>query len=115
MTTKRSTAAHVNGRAIERAENLKLLIAELATRDMMREDISNFLNFSPSGARKYVTELREAGLIEVAGLFGAKGRYAGLPIWHLVDDADLVQTFLNNLAAKPKRVPTSRCAPSAPK
>jgi hypothetical protein len=49
-----------------RIENMQKLIGELATHEMLADEIAWFLKFSPSGARKYIRDLRDAGVIELA-------------------------------------------------
>ena len=49
-----------------RIENMQKLIGELSTHEMLADEIAWFLKFSPSGARKYIRDLREAGVIELA-------------------------------------------------
>ena len=57
----RSTSA-----TLRRIENMQKLIAELQQHEMLADEIAWFLKFSPSGARKYIRDLRDAGVIELA-------------------------------------------------
>ena len=59
-----------------RIENMQKLINELSTHEMLADEIAWFLKFSPSGARKYIRDLREAGVIELheALLVAAEGK-----------------------------------------
>ena len=41
-----------------RIENMQKLIGELSTHEMLADEIAWFLKFSPSGARKYIRDLR---------------------------------------------------------
>ena len=51
----RSTSA-----TLRRIENMQKLIGELQLHEMLADEIAWFLKFSPSGARKYIRDLREA-------------------------------------------------------
>ena len=48
-----------------RIENMQKLIGELANHEMLADEIAWFLKFSPSGARKYIRDLRDAGQLPV--------------------------------------------------
>ena len=50
----RSTSA-----TLRRIENMQKLIGELSLHEMLADEIAWFLKFSPSGARKYIRDLRE--------------------------------------------------------
>jgi hypothetical protein len=44
---------------MRRIENMQKLIGELQLHEMLADEIAWFLKFSPSGARKYIRDLRE--------------------------------------------------------
>src|SRR5262249_45278320 len=68
----RSTSA-----TLRRIENMQKLIGELAMHEMLADEIAWFLKFSPSGARKYIRDLREAGVIELARYIEGTATYLG--------------------------------------
>lgn len=55
---------HGNQRTTQRIDNMKRLVEELSRRLMTPTDIGQFLEFSPSGVRKYLADLREACIVE---------------------------------------------------
>lgn len=78
----------------QRTANLKSLVAELAIREMQVDDICTHLKMSPSGARKYIADLRAAGVMVLARHADATATYAGKAAYRLVSDPLLVSEFL---------------------
>ncbi|WP_090436942.1 MULTISPECIES: winged helix-turn-helix domain-containing protein [Telluria group] len=93
----RSTSA-----TLRRIENMQKLVAELQNHEMLADEIAWFLKFSPSGARKYIRDLREAGVIELARYIEGTATYLGKAVYQLTPDAERVQAFLAAIA-QPKR------------
>lgn len=64
MSYKNDILRHRNTVATERRiDNFRRLLAELGSREMYFNEIMSLLQFSNSGTRKYITELREAHVI----------------------------------------------------
>lgn len=80
-----------------RNANLKSLVAELATREMQADDICAHLKMSPSGARKYIADLRAAGVVVLARYADATATYLGKACYGLVGDQLLVSEFLGQI------------------
>ena len=93
----RSTSA-----TLRRIENMQKLIAELQNHEMLADEIAWFLKFSPSGARKYIRDLRDAGVIELARYIEGTATYLGKAVYQLTPDAERVKAFLAAIA-QPKR------------
>jgi hypothetical protein len=93
----RSTSA-----TLRRIENMQKLIAELQQHEMLADEIAWFLKFSPSGARKYIRDLREAGVIELARYIEGTATYLGKAVYQLTPDAERVKQFLGAIS-QPKR------------
>lgn len=93
----RSTSA-----TLRRIENMQKLIGELATHEMLADEIAWFLKFSPSGARKYIRDLRDAGVIELARYIEGTATYLGKAVYQLTPDPDRVRSFLAAIL-QPKR------------
>ncbi len=93
----RSTSA-----TLRRIENMQKLIAELSMHEMLADEIAWFLKFSPSGARKYIRDLREAGVIELARYIEGTATYLGKAVYQLTPDPERIATFLAAIA-QPKR------------
>jgi hypothetical protein len=74
----RSTSA-----TLRRIENMQKLIGELSLHEMLADEIAWFLKFSPSGARKYIRDLREAGVIELARYIEGTATYLGKAVYQL--------------------------------
>ena len=85
-----------------RIENMQKLIGELMTHEMLADEIAWFLKFSPSGARKYIRDLREAGVIELARYIEGTATYLGKAVYRISPDPDRVQAFLAAIV-QPKR------------
>ena len=66
-----------------RIENMQKLIGELSTHEMLADEIAWFLKFSPSGARKYIRDLREAGVIELARYIEGTATYLGKAVYQI--------------------------------
>ena len=62
---------------------MRNLVDELRKRNMSQLDISLFLQFSPSGTRKYVHDLKEYDLIQVVGYEDGTAVYLGRPVYGL--------------------------------
>ena len=93
----RSTSA-----TLRRIENMQKLIGELSMHEMLADEIAWFLKFSPSGARKYIRDLREAGVIELARYIEGTATYLGKAVYQLTPDPDRVKAFLAAIV-QPKR------------
>jgi hypothetical protein len=87
-----------------RIENIQKLIGELSKREMQADEIATFLRYSPSGAGKYIRDLRDAGVIELARYVDGTITYIGKAIYALSSDSERVQTFLAALAQPKRRV-----------
>jgi hypothetical protein len=93
--------------SIDRVENIKLVIETLRTRELLRDELSALLKFSPSGTRKYIADLRGAGVMEIARYVDGTGTYLGQPVYCLVADTAHVDSFVANIeicARKPRNV-----------
>jgi len=93
----RSTSA-----TLRRIENMQKLIGELQLHEMLADEIAWFLKFSPSGARKYIRDLREAGVIELARYVEGTATYLGKAVYQLTPDPERVAAFLAAIV-QPKR------------
>jgi hypothetical protein len=85
-----------------RIENMQKLINELMQHEMLADEIAWFLKFSPSGARKYIRDLREAGVIELARYIEGTATYLGKAVYQICPDKERVQAFLAAIN-QPKR------------
>lgn len=88
-----------------RIDNLRKLVAELSARDMLADEVASLLKFSPSGARKYIHDLREAGVIDLARYIDATATYPGRPVFQISPDSERVAQFLASLDQPSKRMP----------
>jgi predicted transcriptional regulator len=97
------TRAHhvTHGRTAERIERIRRLIIELQDRDMRREDIADLLAMGPSGVRKYIADLRESGVMEIARYADGTATFLGYAEYRLALGADETRDYLANLAAAP--------------
>jgi hypothetical protein len=83
------------------------LIQELQVRDMQTEEIGCFLNLSPSGARKYATFLREAGIIEISHYLAALRRpYPA--VYRLACDHTLTRQLIASLWSRSSKAASAR-------
>lgn len=81
-----------------RIKQMKALIAEFSTREMMMDEACFLLGFSPSGTRKYIKALRDAGVIELSRYIGGTASYIGKQVFRLSDDQDIVDAFIATLS-----------------
>lgn len=81
-----------------RVEQTKALIAEFSTREMLADDICRFLGYTPSGGRKYIKNLRDAGVIELARYIDSTASYLGKAVYCLTADQGVVDSFIALLA-----------------
>ena len=93
----RSTSA-----TLRRIENMQKLIGELSVHEMLADEIAWFLKFSPSGARKYIRDLRDAGVIELARYIEGTATYLGKAVYQITPDPERVRAFLAAIV-QPKR------------
>lgn len=82
-----------HGRTAARVANTKKLIEALAISAMTRDDICQLLQLGPSGARKYITDLRESGIMEVSALDSRHRPSA----YSLVDNPSHIAAFIADL------------------
>lgn len=80
-----------------RLDNIRRLLAELAMRELLADDICDLLKYSPSGARKYIRDLREAGVLELSRYVDGTATYLGKALYRLTPDAERVRMFLAEL------------------
>lgn len=89
-----SCAQSKHPRRTHRVEKIKLLIDTFRKRDLMRDEVGHVLGYSPSGARKYIKDLREFGVIELARYVEGTATFLGYPVYKLTSDAQRVEDFL---------------------
>lgn len=82
-----------------RFENIKTIISTLRQCEMTRVDIQALLHFSPSGARKYVRELVNAGVMVVSHIepvprASNKARDGQVHHFKLTDDEEIIANVL---------------------
>ncbi len=88
-----------------RIQNMITIVEELRKREMIAEEIGFLLKYSPSGTRKYIRDLREAGVVEVARHIGATENYIGKSVYAVSQDAGHVKGFLLAITLKKKSAP----------
>jgi len=85
-----------------RAKNIRRLVAELAKRDMNFDEFCDLLDYSPSGVRKYVRDLREDGLIEIARFTDHCPRMPeGRPEYRLAMYGETLAAYMATLIVEP--------------
>lgn len=96
MTAAANPVARVRSTAATERRNASLcrLVAELSLREMTVPDVADFLDFSTSGARKYIRDLRMLGVLKIAR--HEKGFLCSqdTPVFALTTDAWTVAEFL---------------------
>ena len=80
--------------AQRRVENIQLLIDELSKRSLLFGEIVLLLKFTPSGTRKYIGDLRAAGVIERAPFIKGTVTSPGNMGYQLSPDTERVRVFL---------------------
>ena len=102
----------------QRTANLKSLVRELAAREMQADDICAYLKMSPSGARKYIADLRAAGVAVLARYADGTATYVGKACYRLVSDPRLVIELLGQLEQHKREpripAPPVRALPALP-
>lgn len=78
-----------------RVDNFKLLLKAMEETPLMSDQISALLKFSPSGTRKYVREMREAGAIEIKCFVEGTATYVGRPLYQLGEPARVAQFLVD--------------------
>jgi DNA-binding transcriptional ArsR family regulator len=99
----------------QRVDNMLRLVAEFHLREMLRDDIREFLGMSPSGVRKYIRELREAKIIDAVRCDDLQGPQH--QIYALCASTETVTAFIQSLALPqvvPARKPKSFIQPADP-
>jgi DNA-binding transcriptional ArsR family regulator len=91
-----------------RLDNMRMLVEALGQREMLADEICDLLKFSPSGARKYIRDLREDGVIELARYVDGTATYLGLAVYTLTPDPERVRAFLAGLGQPQQLAPPSR-------
>lgn len=84
----------INRYTAQKLKSMTELVKELSKHEMGGDDIQALLKFSASGTRKYVRELRNAGVIELARYVDGTATYLGKPVYQLTADPELVSGFL---------------------
>lgn len=86
-----------------RAENMRNLIAKLKESPMTGEEIGHFLEFSASGTRKYIKDLRDCSVIEFSHYAGSFDKFIGYHVWRLSSNMDARKAFLDALSIPARR------------
>lgn len=87
-----------------RLARINSLVTTLLTRDLGRDDVATLLAVTPSGARKYLGDLREAGVIQLARYEGGTAYSLGHPVYTMAMTAEQAQAYLADLAkSQPSR------------
>ncbi len=92
-----------------RLERICNLVTTLLERDLARDEVASLLKVTPSGARKYVGDLRAAGVIELARYVRGTATALGEPVYTLTMTAEKAQEYLASLATN---LPTRAARPS---
>lgn len=95
-----------------RIERIRSLVTTLLTRELARDEVATLLEVTPSGARKYVGDLREAGVIQLARYADGTDTALGHPVYTLAMTAEQAQAYLAGLAesAPPRAAKLSKSA-----
>lgn len=93
--TKRVKPGKRPGLTAERIEKTRILVAELRTNPMTRDAIGEFLQYSPSGVRKYLADFRAAGILV---LRDDLVQVDGQAVYSVVNDAHQIAAFLDGLS-----------------
>jgi predicted transcriptional regulator len=96
----------------ERLDRLRRLVMTLQDHQLMRDEIGELLEVSPSGVRKYLADL--ADKIAIVRYVDSTPRHIGHPVYRLTMSAEEVQAYLADLASKEPARPNQRHAPAAP-
>jgi hypothetical protein len=110
MGTNVSPGARVRVTAatVRRSETFHRLIARLELGEMARDEFAEFLGFSASGARKYIQELRAAGIMHALRYIDPSPSTAGEPVYSLTGDIVALEIFLRTLdQARPPVIATT--------
>jgi hypothetical protein len=94
----KNTCHVTHGKTMERIERIRILITALQACELMRGEIAGTLQLSPSGVRKYITDLRADGVIELARYADGTATFLGHPVYRLALDADGTAKYLAALA-----------------
>lgn len=89
----------VQARAVARTNNLRNLVERLRESPTQPWGIAGFLQFSASGARKYINELGDAGVIVIDSYPDQVGDALGQPAYSLTTDAKRVAEWRARLDA----------------
>lgn len=84
-------------RRAARIAQIKKLIDGLRAREMMRDEISNLLGNSPSGTRKYLRDLRDLGIVQIARYAEGTANFLGGAVFGLVDDEARIADFIESI------------------
>lgn len=90
--------------SVRRCANIKMLIGELASRDMRAEDAAVMLQASASCARNYMNELCAAGVIAATFQLDSTPKIRR-PYYRLSADLERVRAFAAGLAPLGREVP----------
>jgi DNA-binding transcriptional ArsR family regulator len=100
-----------------RDQKVAAIIAALREGPMRRADIREALDLSGSGVNKYLAQLSEAGVVEIARRINPSSTSQGTAVFRLVRDTDRVDDYLRSVEAgsalreKPKQPRAERRLP----
>lgn len=96
-----------------RLDNIRTIIAALGGTEMDIDALCDLLHFSPSGARKYIRELRAVGVMEIGRYADGTVTYLGRAMFRLADPSrvDDFLSMLNADVTPPQRKPSVKRQP----
>lgn len=106
---KRTAGAN---RTEQRITGMKLLVAELALREMAVADVCQLLKFTSSSANQYFRDLRAAGVAVISRQLPRVGSFSGKTFYRISPDASLVRKYLAELDNAAPRIYAPRKSPA---
>jgi hypothetical protein len=94
---------------IRRVDNMRKIVDHMRNDELAFIDIQGLLQFSPSGARKYIRELVAFGAIEVARIESEQGvgnLHYQKTYYKLCDDESVIDKLFEMLGSGPQRAIT---------
>jgi predicted transcriptional regulator len=79
--------------AARRIQNMLSLVEQFRSREMVLDEVAEFLGFTRSGAQKYVQTLRDANVIELAGYIDSTNTSLGKAVYRLASDPEKIREF----------------------
>lgn len=96
--------------SVARIENMRNLVDYMRGRETTMDDVARKLKFTDTGARKYIAQLLEVGIVEIVRGTGDTSTKSAAILYRVTDSDERIEAGLTQIANKVSRATTKSAA-----